>query len=68
MVVVEGSSRRIALGVDELLGKQQIVIKSLGESMVNVPGISGAAIMPDGRVGLIVDIDRLTERHQRNLT
>jgi two-component system chemotaxis sensor kinase CheA len=68
MVVVEGSSRRIALGVDELLGKQQIVIKSLGESMANVPGISGAAIMPDGRVGLIVDIDRLTERHQRNLT
>jgi two-component system chemotaxis sensor kinase CheA len=68
MVVVEGSSRRIALGVDELLGKQQIVIKSLGESMANVPGISGAAIMPDGRVGLIVDIDRLTERHQRTLT
>ncbi|GAB6095378.1 hypothetical protein JCM14469_16300 [Desulfatiferula olefinivorans] len=66
MVIVEGSSRRIALGVDELLGKQQIVIKSLGESMASVPGISGAAIMPDGRVGLIVDVDRLTEIHQRN--
>lgn len=60
MVVVEGSNRRIALGVDELLGKQQIVIKSLGESLKNTPGISGAAIMPDGKVGLIVDIDKLT--------
>lgn len=64
MVVVEGSNRRIALGVDELLGKQQIVIKSLGESMKNIPGISGAAIMPDGKVGLIIDIDKLTENHQ----
>ncbi|MBU1171555.1 MAG: chemotaxis protein CheW, partial [Proteobacteria bacterium] len=60
MVVVEGSNRRIALGVDELIGKQQIVIKSLGESLKNTPGISGAAIMPDGKVGLIVDIDKLT--------
>ncbi len=42
--------------MDELLGKQQIVIKSLGESMKNISGISGGAIMPDGKVGLIVDV------------
>lgn len=60
MVVVEGGSRRIALLVDEIIGKQQIVIKNLGEGFKHSTGISGAAIMPDGTVGLIVDIDKLT--------
>lgn len=60
MVVVENASRRIALAVDEIIGKQQIVIKNLGAGFKHSAGISGAAIMPDGTVGLIVDIDRLT--------
>ena len=41
---------------DELLGQQQIVMKGLGEAMQEIQGISGGAIMPDGRVGLIVDV------------
>ena len=45
--------------IDELVGRQQIVIKSLGESMGDIPGISGAAIMPNGRVGLILDVGGL---------
>jgi two-component system chemotaxis sensor kinase CheA len=60
MVVVENGARRIALAVDEIIGKQQIVIKNLGAGFKHSAGISGAAIMPDGTVGLIVDIDRLT--------
>lgn len=64
MVVVESSNRRIALGVDELIGKQQIVIKSLGESMNNIIGISGAAIMADGKVCLIIDVDKIASLSQ----
>lgn len=61
MVVIESGSRRIALLVDEILGKQQIVIKNLGEGFKYSSGISGAAIMPDGTVGLIVDVDKLAQ-------
>lgn len=61
VVVVEDSGRRTGLMVDELLGQQQIVIKSLGESMQGIPGISGGAVMPDGRVGLILDIGGLVD-------
>lgn len=60
MVVVESSSSRIALAVDDIIGKQQVVVKSLGLGMIQNPGISGAAIMNDGTVGLVLDIDRLT--------
>ena len=56
LVVVEEDGRKAGLLVDKLLGKQQIVIKNLGESMKNIMGISGGAIMPDGSVGLILDI------------
>ena len=59
IVVVEEGHQRVAILVDDLLGKQQIVIKSLGEGMNNISGISGGAIMPDGKVGLIIDIASL---------
>ena len=59
IVVVEEGGRKAALVVDELLGKQQIVIKNLGESLQDVDGISGGAIMSDGVVGLILDIDAI---------
>ncbi|MCD6287886.1 MAG: chemotaxis protein CheA, partial [Candidatus Hydrogenedentes bacterium] len=53
VVIVESDATRMGLVVDELLGQQQIVIKSLGESMQGLAGIAGSAIMPDGRVSLI---------------
>jgi len=56
VVIAEHDGELCALVVDELLGQQQIVIKSLGQSLGDVPGVSGAAIMGDGRVGLILDI------------
>ncbi len=55
-LVVESDGRKAALLVDELLGQQQIVIKSLGEGLRAVPGVCGGAIMPDGSVGLILDV------------
>jgi two-component system chemotaxis sensor kinase CheA len=59
VVVVEDEDRHAGLVVDELVNRQQVVIKSLGERLKNIPGISGGAIMPDGRVGLILDIGSL---------
>ena len=56
IVLVEDQETRFGLLVDEMLGKQQIVIKPLGDWLGSVPGISGSSIMPDGSVGLIVDI------------
>ena len=59
VVVVEDEDRRAGLVIDDLVSRQQVVIKSLGEALKNIPGISGGAIMPDGRVGLILDIGGL---------
>lgn len=56
VMVVEEAGKRWGLLVDEILGQQQIVIKSLGDAMGIVPGVSGASIMADGRPGLILDI------------
>ena len=57
VVVIEDDNKKHAgLIIDELIGRQQIVIKSLGETMKDIPGISGAAIMPNGQVGLILDV------------
>ncbi|HEX4808719.1 MAG TPA: chemotaxis protein CheA [Bryobacteraceae bacterium] len=57
VVVAESGQSRFCLLVDDMLGKQEVVIKSLGESLKKVRGIAGGAIMGDGRVGLILDID-----------
>ena len=59
MVVVEDAGRRAGLVADEVLGQQQIVIKSLGLDLEGVPGISGGVILPDGQVGLILDVPAL---------
>jgi len=56
LVVTEANGRPFCLMVDELLGKQEVVIKSLGDRFRNISGIAGAAILGDGRVGLIVDV------------
>lgn len=58
-VVVENDEHQAGLLVDELIGSQQIVIKTLGETLGNITGISGSAIMPDGKVGLILDVGGL---------
>ncbi len=64
VVVVEDEGRQIGLLTDELLGQQQIVIKSLGETMQGVQGLAGGAVMPDGQVGLILDVSGLAKLAQ----
>jgi two-component system chemotaxis sensor kinase CheA len=59
LVVVEGDGRRCGLFVDDLLGQQQVVIKSLEANYRKVDGISGATILGDGSVALILDIPGL---------
>ncbi|HZU25596.1 MAG TPA: chemotaxis protein CheA [Bryobacteraceae bacterium] len=59
LIVAEGARRRFCLMVDDLLGKQEVVIKSLGESLQRIDGVAGGAILGDGRVGLILDLEGL---------
>jgi two-component system, chemotaxis family, sensor kinase CheA len=54
--VVEGEGTRVGLFVDELIGQQQAVVKSLEANYRRVNGISGATIVADGSVALIVDV------------
>jgi two-component system chemotaxis sensor kinase CheA len=61
VVVVEGAEGKYGVLVDELLGQQQVVIKSLGDRFKNVKGISGSAILGDGKVGLILDVTGVKE-------
>jgi two-component system chemotaxis sensor kinase CheA len=56
VVVVENKDERCALLLDDLLGKGEFVIKSLGESLKGIKGVAGGAILGDGQVGLILDI------------
>jgi two-component system chemotaxis sensor kinase CheA len=56
LMVVEGDGRKVGLFVDDLLGQQQVVIKSLETNYRSVDGVSGATILGDGSVALILDI------------
>ncbi|MGN6527607.1 MAG: chemotaxis protein CheA [Burkholderiaceae bacterium] len=62
MVVVEAEGGRVALLVDELLGQQQVVVKNLEANYRKVQDVSGATIMGDGRVALILDTGSLVRR------
>ena len=59
VVVVESKDEKRGLLIDELLGKDEFVIKSLGANLEGIPGLSGGAILSDGRVGLILDVQGL---------
>ncbi|HTX05942.1 MAG TPA: chemotaxis protein CheA [Steroidobacteraceae bacterium] len=59
VVVAEGEGRRIGLFVDDLLGQQQVVIKSLETNYGHIEGVSGATILGDGSVALILDVSGL---------
>jgi len=59
LMIVEGDGRRAGLFVDDLLGQQQVVIKSLETNYRRVDGVSGATILGDGSVALILDVPGL---------
>jgi len=61
LVLVESSRNRFAMLVDDLLGQQQVVIKSLEQHYRRVDGVAGATIMGDGSVALILDVESLAD-------
>jgi two-component system chemotaxis sensor kinase CheA len=61
VVVVEGVGRRVGLLVDEVVAQQQVVIKTLGAGFRQTPFVSGAAILADGRVGLILNVEEIAQ-------
>lgn len=61
LVVVEADGAERSILVDRLLGKQEVVIKSLGETFRQNSALAGAAILGDGRVGLILDVNALVK-------
>ncbi len=67
-VIVEAEGKKTALFVDELLGQHQVVIKSLESNFRKIQGISGATIMGDGRVALILDVAALISHHGHQKT
>ena len=62
MVIVEAEGGRVAMLVDELLGQQQVVVKNLETNYRKVHNVSGATIMGDGRVALILDVGALVRQ------
>ena len=62
MVVIEADGSRVALLVDELLGQQQVVVKNLESNYRKIPNVSGATILGDGKVALILDTGALVRR------
>ena len=64
LVIIESDGSKAALFVDELVGQHQVVIKSLESNYRKVTGISGATIMGDGKVALILDVTALIRLHQ----
>lgn len=61
VVIVQAGKYKLGLMVDDILGDQQVVIKNLGKRFKNSIGISGAAIMGNGEVGLILDVNGINE-------
>jgi two-component system chemotaxis sensor kinase CheA len=61
VVVVEAGRKKIGLVVDELLGQQQVVVKSLEKNLHKIEGLMGATILGDGRVAPIIDVTALSE-------
>jgi two-component system chemotaxis sensor kinase CheA len=64
LVLLESDGKKSALFVDRLVGQQQVVIKSLETNFKKVPGVSGATIMGDGCVALILDVTALIQMGQ----
>ena len=59
LIVVESQNGRACVAADEIIGQQQVVIKTLGQATQSIRGVSGGAILGDGRVALILDVAAL---------
>jgi len=65
LVLLEAEGKKVALFVDDLVGQHQVVIKSLETNYRKVVGVSGATIMGDGRVAMIMDVGALVKLAQQ---
>ncbi|MBF0406365.1 MAG: chemotaxis protein CheA [Candidatus Riflebacteria bacterium] len=68
IMIIESDGQSFGFLVDEIIGQQQTVIKTLGDKFGNMPGVSGAAVMPDGRVGLILDASGMRRLAQNEIS
>jgi len=68
VAVVDGDGRSKCLLVDKIIGKAEVVIKSLGDGLKNIKGVSAGAILGDGNVGLILDPEGLFELSEERST
>lgn len=59
LIIAEARDQAFCIAVDQLIGKQEVVIKNLGKTFRDVPAIAGGAILGDGRVGLILELNAL---------
>jgi two-component system chemotaxis sensor kinase CheA len=64
LLVVSEDGKSYCLLADEIIGRQEVVIKSLGSSLKRVAGVSGGAILGDGRVALILDVKGIVSRYE----
>ncbi len=65
IVIVEVRDKKIALEVDEVIGQQEIAIKSLGEFLKYAKGFSGVTILGDGKISLILDLQALLDEQNK---
>jgi chemosensory pili system protein ChpA (sensor histidine kinase/response regulator) len=68
LLLLRSAGRRIAVHVDAMLGRREIVVKPVGPQITTIPGISGATILADGRVALIIDVAGLLRKDSGDLT
>ena len=66
VVIIQNGETTIGLLVDQLIGMQEVVLKSLEKNFQTVPGLSGASILGDGRVSLILDLDAVLDMVSRS--
>jgi two-component system chemotaxis sensor kinase CheA len=65
LLILETEGERVAVMVDEILGQQQVVVKSMEQNFRKVEGIAGATILGDGTVGFILDVRGMLEITRR---
>ena len=68
IVILHSADEMIGLEVDQLMGLQEVVLKSLEKNLGPVEGLSGASILGDGRVSLILDVDRLIDKASQGIS
>ena len=68
VVLVRGGNQRAAIHVDQLFGNREMVLKNIGPQLARLPGVSGATVMPDGSIVLILNPVQLAARRQQTFT